>query len=188
LRQCAHWLLVIRSLASAVSGRRSKWVVIAVWVGLLVAFLPASMTLSDVTTDETATADSLPENSQAARLAKQIDDRFPGGESLLALIVYTRPGGLTPADRATIAADAAQARRVEGVGRVVPPFGPGATPGLVSRSGEVAFVAVPLTSDKSEDRTDAVKALRDIGKGGARGMQVRVTGAAALQSDLTTTR
>jgi putative drug exporter of the RND superfamily len=178
---------MIRSLARAVSGRRSKWVVIAVWIGLLVAFTPASMTLSEVTTDETATADSLPEDSESARLAEEIGDRFPGGESLLALVVYTRAGGLSAADRATIQADAAQARRVEGVGRVVPPFGPGSTPGLVSRSGEVAFIAVPLTSDKSEERTDAVKELRDIGKGGARGMQVRVTGAAALQSDLTTT-
>src|SRR4051794_7821092 len=48
---------MIRALANAVSGRRSKWVVIAVWVGLLAAFAPASMTLSEVTTDETATAD-----------------------------------------------------------------------------------------------------------------------------------
>jgi len=178
---------MISALARAVSGRRSKWVVIAVWIGLLVAFSPASMTLSDVTTDETATADSLPEDSQSARLAQTLADRFPEGESLLSLIVYTRSGGLTGADRAKVLADAARARRVEGVGRVVPPFGPGSTPGLVSRSGEVAFIAVPLTSDKSEERTDAIKELRDIGKGGARGMEVRVTGAAALQSDLTTT-
>src|SRR5215208_1270306 len=155
---------MIRALARAVSGPRSKWVVIAVWIGLLVAFSPASMTLSEVTTDETATADSLPEGSESARLAKAVGDRFAEGESLLALVVYTRDGGLTAADRAVVLRDAAQVRRVEGVGRVVPPFGPGSTPGLVSRSGEVAFIAVPLTSDKSEERTEAVEDLRAIGK------------------------
>ena len=97
------------------------------------------------------------------------------------------PGGLTAADRAIVSRDAAEVRRAEGVGRVVPPFGPGSTPGLVSRDGAVAFIAVPLTSDKSEERTETIEALRDIGKTGARGMEVRVTGAAALQSDLTTT-
>jgi RND superfamily putative drug exporter len=178
---------MIRPLARAVSGRRSKWVVIAIWIGLLVALAPASMTLSEVTTDETATADSLPEDSQSARLAETIGDRFPGGESLLALVVYSREGRLSPTDQAIVLRDAEEIRRVEGVGRVQPPFGPDATPGLVSRNGEVAFIAVPLTSDKSEERTEAIDELRTIGKGGAEGMQVRVTGAAALQSDLTTT-
>ena len=69
---------MIRALARAASGRRSKWVVIAVWVGLLVAFSPASMTLSDVTTDETATADSLPEDSESARFGAS---RASGGSS-----------------------------------------------------------------------------------------------------------
>jgi RND superfamily putative drug exporter len=178
---------MIRPLARAVSGRRSKWVVIAVWIGLLVAFAPASMTLSEVTTDETATADSLPEDSQSARLAETIGDRFPEGESLLALVVYSREGRLGAADQAIVLRDAEEIRSIEGVGRVQPPFGPNAAPGLASRSGEVAFIAVPLTSDKSEERTEAVEEMREIGKGGAGGMQVRVTGAAALQSDLTTT-
>ena len=178
---------MIRPLARAVSGRRSKWVVIAVWIGLLVAFAPASMTLSEVTTDETATADSLPEDSQSARLAETIGDRFPEGETLLALVVYSREGGLNAGDQAIVLRDAEEIRRVEGVGRVQLPFGPDATGGLASRDGSVAFVAVPLTSDKSEERTEAIEELREIGKGGASGMQVRVTGAAALQSDLTTT-
>lgn len=178
---------MLRALARAASGRRSKWVVIAIWVGLLVALGPASMSLSEVTTDETATADSLPETSESARLAETLRDRFPEGNPLLALVVYSRAGGLTEADRSTIRDDAARARRVEGVGRLVPPFGPGSVPGLVSEDGAVAFTAVPLTSDKSEERTEAIEELRDLAKGGARGMEVRVTGAAALQSDLTTT-
>src|SRR5215218_11098357 len=109
---------MIHALARAASGRRSKWVVIAVWVGLLVAFSPASMTLSEVTTDETATADSLPEDSESARVAATLADRFKDGDSLLALIVYTRPGGFSAADRAIVVGDAAAVRRVEGVGRV----------------------------------------------------------------------
>src|SRR3954463_7831819 len=97
---------MIRGLANVVSGRRSKWVVIAVWVAILAALAPQGMTLSKVTTDETATAESLPSDSQSAGGAKPLRERSPAGAPLLALAVYRRATGLTGADNAKIAADA----------------------------------------------------------------------------------
>src|SRR4051812_33323974 len=178
---------MIGALAKVVSGRRSKWVVIAVWAAVLVALAPQGMTLSKVTTDETATAESLPSDSQSAEVAKTLRDRFPDGDPLLALAVYRRASGLTAADNAKIAADAAAIAKVEGVGRVIAPVGPLAPAELVSRDGRVAFTAIPLKSTDSDERTDAIKAIRKITAAGATGLQVHVTGAAALQSDLTTT-
>src|SRR3954453_12812380 len=115
--------LVIRMLANVVSGRRSKWVVIGVWVVLLIALAPQGMTLSKVTTDETATAESLPSDSQSHEVSETLQKRFPDGDPLLALAVYKRSGGLTAADKAKIAADAAAIRKIEGVPRVLAPGG-----------------------------------------------------------------
>src|SRR3954465_1032103 len=178
---------MIRALAKVVSGRRSKWVVIAAWVVLLAALAPQGTTLSKVTTDETATAESLPSDSQSAEVAKTLRDRFPDGDPLLALAVYRRATGLTSADNAKIAADAEAIQKVEGVGRVLAPVGPLAPAELVSRRGKVAFTAIPLKSTDSDARTDAIKAIRKITGSGQPGLDVHVTGAAALQSDLTTT-
>jgi RND superfamily putative drug exporter len=179
---------MIRVLANVVSGRRSKWVVIGVWVALLVALAPSGMTLSKVTTDETATAESLPSDSQSHEVASTLQKRFPDGDPLLALAVYKRAGGLTPADKAKIAADSEQIRKIKGVARVLAPVGIAAPPGLVSRDGSVAFAAIPLTSQDSDERTTAIKAIRKItGTGSHGGLETNVTGAGALQSDLTTT-
>jgi RND superfamily putative drug exporter len=180
--------LVIRPLANVVSGRRSKWVVIGVWVALLVALAPQGMTLSKVTTDETATAESLPSDSQSHEVSATLQKRFPDGDPLLALAVYKRAGGLTAADKAKIAADTARIREIDGIPRVLAPVGVAAPPGLVSRDGSVAFAAIPLTSQDSDERTDAIKAIRAItGEGDHGGLVTHVTGPAALQSDLTTT-
>src|SRR4051794_28974799 len=160
---------MIRALAKIVSGRRSKWVVIGVWVVLLVALAPQGMTLSKVTTDETATADSLPSDSQSHEVAETLQKRFPDGDPLLALAVYRRATGLTGADKAKLAADAAAIGKVAGVGHVIAPVGPLAPAELTSRDGKVAFVAIPLKSTDSDERTDAIKAIRKItgtGQGG----------------------
>src|SRR3954452_20632263 len=179
---------MIRVLANVVSGRRSKWVVIGAWVALVVVFAPQGMTLSKVTTDETATAESLPSDSQSHEVSETLQKRFPEGDALLALAVYKRAGGLTGADKAKIAADAAGIAKIEGIPRVLAPVGAAAQPGLLSRDGSVAFSAVPLTSQHSDERTDAIKAIRKItGEGTNGGLVTHVTGAGALQSDLTTT-
>src|SRR4051812_7717163 len=178
---------MIRGLANVVSGRRSKWVVIGVWVVILAALAPQGMTLSKVTTDETATAESLPSDSQSAEVAKTLRDRFPDGDPLLAIAVYRRAGGLNGPDKAKIAADAARIGRLDGVARVLAPVGPLAPPGLVSKDGSVAVTAIPLTSPDSDERTDTIKAMRAITDVNTPGLQTHVTGAAALQSDLTTT-
>lgn len=179
---------MIRLLANVVSGRRSKWVVIGVWVVLLAALAPSGMSLPKVTTDETATAESLPSDSQSHEVSETLQKRFPDGDPLLALAVYKRSGGLTEADKAKIGADAGQIRKLDGVARVLAPVGIAAPPGLISRDGSVAFAAIPLTSQDSDERTDAIKAIRKItGTGSHGGLETNVTGAAALQSDLTTT-
>ena len=169
------------ALASFVSGRRTKWVVLAIW--LVAAFVMGSVgsKLADVTTDETASF--LPDDAESTEVQELLKERFPGGETTIGLIVYQRDGGLTEADRQRIEEDA---RKVDDAIPVTQPaqvpFGPDAAPGLVSENGDAAYtvVTVPLDFDKVADWGEESRELI----GGSRdGLDVYVTGDLGLWVD-----
>ena len=169
------------ALASFVSGRRTKWVVIALWIVGVIALSPLAAKLGDATRDETASF--LPEDAESTQVQELLKDRFPGGETTIGLIVYKREGGLTEADRAKIVRDA---RRVDDAipvtQRAQVPFTPGAPPGLVSENGEAAYtvVTVPLDFDRVADWG---KETRDLVGDGGGGLEVYVTGDLGLWAD-----
>jgi RND superfamily putative drug exporter len=169
------------ALASFVSGRRTKWVVIVLWIVGVIALSPLASKLGDATRDETASF--LPEDAESTRVQELLKDRFPGGETTLGLIVYKREGGLTEADRAKIASDA---RRVDDAIPVTQPaqvpFSPDAPPGLVSENGEAAYtvVTVPLDFDRVADWG---KETRDLVGDGGGALEVYVTGDLGLFAD-----
>jgi RND superfamily putative drug exporter len=169
------------ALAAFVSGRRTKWVVIALWLVAVVALAPLGAKLADVTRDETASF--LPPEAESTRVQELLRDRFPGGETGIGLIVYRRAGGLTDADEAKILRDA---RRVDAAIPVtqpsVVPSGPNAAPGLVSERGDAAYtvVTVPLDFDRAADWGNET---RDITGSGGGGLEVYVTGDLGLFAD-----
>ncbi len=178
---------MLRIFARAVSGPRTKWVVVAVWVALAVVLGSVGMSkLPDRVDDQVGTSAANPADAQSAQLAQTLRERFEGGESFLTLVVYRREGGLTESDRGRLQRDAAAAAEVEGVGPPVTPYGPTGRPELASRDGTVAFTAVPLLAPKAEDRTEALDELRELTGEGSGGLEVRVTGPGALQSDIST--
>jgi putative drug exporter of the RND superfamily len=169
------------ALASFVSGRRTKWVVIALWVVGVLALSPLGAKLGDVTRDETASF--LPEDAESTQVQELLKDRFPGGETTLGLIVYKREGGLTDADRAKIARDAQRVDDAIPVTRPAQvPFSSDAPPGLVSDNGEAAYtvVTVPLDFDRVADWG---KESRDLVGDGGGGLEVYVTGDLGLWAD-----
>src|SRR5262245_66416793 len=105
---------MLRAFARAASGPRTKWIVLAVWIAIVAVFGSLGMRLSDRVDDQAATPSSLPGDSQSARLAETLRDRFPEGERFLTLVVYRRPGGLEPADRERIVRDARAMEGAEG--------------------------------------------------------------------------
>jgi RND superfamily putative drug exporter len=125
------------ALASFVSGRRTEWVVIGLWLVAVVALSPLGSKLGDVTNDETASF--LPAEAESTEVQELLKERFPGGETTIGLIVYRRAGGLTEADRAKIERDA---RAIDDAIPVTEPaqvpFTPDAPPGLVSERGDAA--------------------------------------------------
>lgn len=162
-----------------VTGRRSRWVVIALWLLLFVVSLPLSSKLASATKEQYGR----PDGSQSQALGHLLALRFPGGDSTEALLVYRREGGLTAADRAAILADAREAKAVPLVRQVAPPFG-GPAGGQASPQGDVAFTVVSFGQGKVKQTNDGLEQLRDIA-GGPPGLDAHLTGTIPLLNDLT---
>jgi RND superfamily putative drug exporter len=95
---------VLRRISSFATGRRSKWVVIALWVIVGFALFGFQPKLQEATTNENEAF--LPESAESTEVNDILGERFEVGNEVDALIAYHRDGGLTAADREEIAADA----------------------------------------------------------------------------------
>src|ERR687895_1972685 len=158
------------ALASFVTGRRTKWVVILMWIVAVFAFSPLAAKVADVTQDETASF--LPAEAESTEVQELLKERFPGGETTIGLIVYQREGGLTEADRQRIAEDARNVDEAIPVTQPAQvPFGPDAPPGLVSENGDAAYTVVTLPLD-FERVADWGKESRELVGGSRDGLDV----------------
>jgi RND superfamily putative drug exporter len=170
----------LRSFAAFVSGRRTKWAVPLVWIVLLLVFAPLGSKLSDET--ENGTESFLPENAESTEVARVLNTRFPGGQTLNGIIVYRRSGGLTDADREKIKRDARRAdAELPLVGRPSLPFRASGR-AQVSPDGELAYTVASFPDD-FKHLGDWGKELRKITGDGRAGLQVFVTGDAGYQAD-----
>ena len=146
-------------LASIVTGRRSKWVVIVLWIIAMAIMSPLGSKLADETQDDTTSF--LPESAESTKVVKILDQEFPGGETTFGLLVYEDKDGLDAADQSKIAADAqaiqAADKEAKAAGEEedeIPlteppqvPFQPNSPPGLVSQNGEVAYTVLTVPTD-----------------------------------------
>jgi putative drug exporter of the RND superfamily len=154
----------LRRLASVVTGRRMKWVVLVLWIVAVAALSPLGSKLSDETQDDTVSF--LPESAESTEVVRILDDEFPGGETTQGLIVYEDKGGIDAADQQRIIDDA---ERIQIAGQdEIPltespqvPFDFGAPPGLVSENGEVAYTVLTVPTDP-EESGDWGKSVREI--------------------------
>ncbi|HEY6691269.1 MAG TPA: MMPL family transporter [Solirubrobacteraceae bacterium] len=164
----------MRALARIVTGRRTKWFVLLAWVVLLSALAPLGQKLGDVTDNRTESF--LPPNAESTEALRIQEQRFAGGETVGGLVVYQRDGGLTPADRDAMTADAAAAAKT------LPLVGKPSDP-VVSPGGEVAYFAVALPDD-NDKIAGWGKDLREAVRSGDRdGLNVYVTGGVGFNAD-----
>ena len=169
----------MRRLASLVTGKRGKWVVLGVWIALFAAMSPLGSKLSDETQDDTTSF--LPESAESTEVVRILDEDFESGETTQGLIVYERQGGFTEADKAKIADDAGAVEALPH-GELpltrppVVPFAPGTPQELVSDSGNLAFTVLTVPTD-FEKQADWGEAVRDTtGERGPDGMRILLTG------------
>ena len=144
-----------------------------VWLAIAGIGGPYFGRISEVATNEQSSY--LPKSAESTRVQERLTD-FYGGESIPAVVVAARDGGLKPEDLAWLGT-----RSSELPGEVGSITG-GVSPAIPSEDGEAAQMFVPLSA--AADAADAVGELRAALKGAPDGLAVYVTGAAGLAADL----
>jgi RND superfamily putative drug exporter len=162
-----------------ICGRRGKWVVVSVWIIVLVIVTPLAQKLGDAEqNDASAWLPGSAESTQVLQLRKRF---LP--ETAPAVVVYARPGGLTPADIAKIQRDTAAVRELSRFGILG-----GRTVGPVTdrpQAPRAAEVVVPIEIDPSgwETIADAVDEIRAVVARDTRGLAVHITGPGGFAAD-----
>ena len=163
------------ALLTLSGSRRSKWIVLGVWLLVLVGLGAGNVFERYSDAEQNRSVDYLPANAESVKVLEQIDE-FPSGERFAAVVVYRRDGGLTRADRAVLAQDRRQLVPVATAGRPSPP--------IVSRDRTTALISVPFkTTGEGEVVTSEVDRVRKAVDDGPSGLQVEVTGAAGFAAD-----
>ncbi|MDX2683054.1 MMPL family transporter [Streptomyces sp. NY05-11A] len=166
---------MMRTMASLPSGRVTKWVVLALWAALLVPAVLLAGRLGDV--EENDNSAWLPGNAESTEVVERAE-RFRPDDIVPAIVIYDRPGGVTPADLSKARADAEAFKGVENV--VGQPQGP-----VTSQDGEAVQTVVQVHKDRTgwEGIGKVVDALTEVGEKNADGLGFHVTGPAGHASD-----
>jgi RND superfamily putative drug exporter len=166
---------VIDRAVELVTGRRSKVVVLVVFVLVAGGLASQSGKLSDVTSSDLAT--TLPDGAESLQVVRATEEL--GDQVTPAIAVYRRAGGLTEADRARVREDRSALERDP------PPLAVGVGEPEFSRDAALLTVALRDTGDDATDA--AVERLRErVGstEGRGDGLQIAVTGGAAFSADI----
>src|SRR3954452_16915467 len=165
------------SLFAVPAGRLAKWLGgparLVVVVAVIAGNLPGKF--SDAEKNESTSF--LPGDAESTK-ALAITKQLQGGEQAATVIAYRRPGGLTAADKQTIAADNEKLNALQFPGTTA--F---ARPQL-SRDGSTALVVNTIKGNGEGSRIlDPVEKYRDLVSGDRDGLEVKVTGPAGFSAD-----
>src|SRR4051812_45527740 len=158
------------------AGRRAKFVVAAVF--LLVCGAAASQASKFESAQKNETSSFLPGKAESVKALDAVK-RYPGGELAPAVIVFERPGGLTPADRARIDQTVAKLNANR------PPLVLPAAKPVFAPNGAAAIITQPVQpgEGQSELFQDAAQHIRDTAGQSIGGLTVKTTGAAGFSLD-----
>ncbi|MCX4910299.1 MMPL family transporter [Streptomyces sp. NBC_00878] len=168
-----------RGVGWLVCGRRSKWIVVGLWLVLLFLIAPFASKLTDAQDNDAASW--LPGSAESTQVLEISEDFRP--EQIPAVVVYARESGLTAEERAQIAEDARQIKELRAHGIL------GAeTRGPVfdrETDPRAAQILVPIRMDEKgwEEISPAVDSIRDVTGKGGNGLAVHVTGPGGTSAD-----
>jgi RND superfamily putative drug exporter len=163
-----------------IAGRRSKFLVVAFWLIVVVVVGSLAGKLSGAERNDTKAW--LPGNAESTKVI-DLQAAFQSPNQIPAVVVYDRPGGLTAADQAKIAADSARLGSVARIdGSVRKP--------VIAADRQAAEVVVPVDLGPNgwKESSAVVPKMMAIAQGKA-GLTVHVTGPAgfaAASSDVFT--
>jgi RND superfamily putative drug exporter len=161
-------------LAGLLSGRRTKYAVLAFWLILVAVAGPFAIKLTEMQNNDTLSA--LPSGAEAGRAMQRAKAAFPEAQAPLAVAVYVRESGLTEADRAKVEGDRAAFTRYAHGGRVSPP--------VPSEDGRALLLSFPVAGDDTQ-RSTAVTAIKErLAADAPAGLRTALTGQAGAEHDI----
>ena len=153
-------------IAGSLTGRVTKWIVLAAWIVALVGLGSLSAKLIDVQNNEASSW--LPGSAESTKVLDELAGTVDPNE-IPTLVVYSRPGGLTEADFTAMDEQAAEMSQIDGVtdeGALSPNMAEqaGVPVPFVSEDGEVAYVALTFNFGQNgwNDIPAAAEDIRDI--------------------------
>ncbi|MGP3980211.1 MMPL family transporter [Streptomyces sp. KR80] len=168
-----------QGVAWLVCGRRTKWLVLLLWLIVIFGLAPLAQKLDDAQDNDAMSW--LPGSAESTQVLMLSEEFRP--ETMPGVVLYVRDSGLTAEDRKTISADAAELRRlsengIRGDETRAPVFDRPINP-------RAAQIHVPITVDEEgwERLTPAVDAIKGKVGGGGGGLAVYVTGPAGTNAD-----
>ena len=173
------------------AGRRAKWVVFFAWILALALMLGTNLPGKYSDAEQNESTSFLPEEAESTK-ALAITDALQNGERAPTIIVYTRKGGLTPADEQRITGDIQKLDAVNRSERFANasdfgnPAGPqgGGQPFLISEDGSSALIGNSLrATGESDDILKPIDAYRKIVTGDEGGLSVAVGGPGGVSAD-----
>ncbi len=166
------------NLASIVSGRRSKWAVLAVWIVVVAALGPFAGKFESAQQNDPASF--LPGDAESVKVL-DADAAFGDSDPTIATVVFRNAEGLTAEDRAAVEEVRAElaGSSVEGLGD------PG--PAIPSADGKALLVNVPIdANDDIEVLVDGVDEIRATLEATLPAdLEGKVTGPAGFSADAT---
>ena len=142
------------TFASIVSGRRSHWAVLGLWIVLVAALGPLAGKFEGAQQNDQASF--LPGNAESVRVL-EAEDAFGDGSPTPAAVVVRNPNGLTPADRNAVERARAALRASDDPGLGDP------SPAIPSADGKALLVNVPIVANDDIDvlveDVDAIRAV-----------------------------
>jgi len=163
------------AVAGWITHRYAKFAVVGFWLVVVALLAPLAGELNGAQNNEAKSW--LPAQAESTRVI-DIAGSFVSENTIPAVLVYERAGGLTQADLAKAQADVAQFAALDTLdGEIVGP--------IPSQDGEALQVVVPLDlgSEGWSLSEEAVAQLRATAEDGANGLAVHVTGPAGYAAD-----
>jgi RND superfamily putative drug exporter len=163
-------------LARLVAGRRSKFVVLALWFASLGALAPLIGSFESKQQNEPTSF--LPGDAESVEVLRASKE-FPRAEGTYAIVVFARDDGLTADDRAAV-----EAVRNE-IDSSPPPGVRPIRPPEYSEDGRAALLVVPIVSGGDEEvLIDAVESVGEtVGATTPAGLTSKLTGPAGYSAD-----
>ena len=142
------------TLASVVSGRRSRWVVLALWVVVVAGLGPLAGKFESAQQNDQASF--LPGSAESVRVL-EAEKGFGDGSPTVAAVVLRNRHGVTPADRRAVERARAALRASDAAGLGDP------SPAIPSPDGKALLVNVPIVANDDIDvLVGGVDAIRGV--------------------------